>query len=66
MRDSTPWFLEKEEDKILMLTLALNNKRERKWVYEINLTRPKFGEYHQSMQELEDDEEKMKTILQII
>ena len=31
---------------MLMLTLALNNKRERKWVYEINLASANFGEYH--------------------
>ena len=58
MGDGTVWFLEEEmeEDKLLLLILALNNKRQRKWVHEMNLARAKYGKYH-LMQMLEDDEE---------
>ena len=63
MGDDNVWFLEeemeeKEEDELLLLILTLNNKRQRKWVYEMNLARAKYGEY--LMQMLEDDEEKFQ------
>lgn len=56
MGDCAPRCLEKEEDEWLMITRALNNRRERKWVDEVNLVRTKLGEYHQ-LKELEGEEE---------
>jgi len=47
------------DDEILLL-YAVGNKRERKWVQEVNMKRREFGVFHRLMNQLCQDEVKFK------
>ena len=51
-----PW----ESDDEVLLLYAVGNKRERKWVHEVNMKRREFGEFHNLMKQLRQDEVKFK------
>jgi len=51
-----PW----ESDDEVLLLYAVGNKRERKWVHEVNMKRREFGEFHHLMKQLPLDEVKFK------
>jgi len=54
-----PWEGDDSDDKVLLL-YAVGNKRERKWVHEVNMKRREFGEFHHLMKRLRQDEVKFK------
>ena len=47
------------DDEVLLL-YAVGNKRERKWVHEVNMKRRDSGEFHHLMKQLRQDEVKFK------
>ena len=51
-----PW----ESDDEVLLLYAVGNKRERKWVHEVDMKRREFGEFHHLMKQLRQDEVKFK------
>jgi len=53
------WESDDSEDDVLLL-YAVGNKRERKWVHEVNMKRGEFGEFHLLMKQLRQDEVKFK------
>jgi len=54
-----PWGSDDSDDEVLLL-YAVGNKRERKWVHEVNMKRTEFGELHYLMKKLRQDEFKFK------
>jgi len=54
-----PWESDDSDDEVLLL-YAVGNKRERKWVHEVNVKRREYGEFHHLMKQLHQDEVKFK------
>ena len=54
-----PWECDDSDDEVLLL-YAVGNKRERKWVHEVNMKRREFGELHHLMKQLRQDKVKFK------
>ena len=46
-----PWESDDSDNEVLLL-YAVGNKRERKWVHEINTKRREFGEFHNLMKQI--------------
>ena len=59
-----PWESDDSDDEVLLL-YAVGNKRERKWVHEVNMKRREFGEFHHLMKQLRQDEVKFKEYFQM-
>jgi len=57
--DGLPWESDDSDDDVLLL-YAVGNKRERKWVHELNMKRREFGEFHHLMKQLRQDEMKFE------
>ena len=54
-----PWESDDSDNEVLLL-YAVGNKRERKWVHEVNMKRRESGEFHHLMKQLRHDEVKFK------
>ena len=54
-----------DSDGEVLLLYAVGNKRERKWVHEVNMKRREFGEFHHLMKQLCQDEVKFKEYFQM-
>jgi len=54
-----PWESDDSDNEVLLL-YAVGNKRETKWVHEVNMKRREFGEFHHQMKQLRQDEAKFK------
>jgi len=54
-----PWESDDNDDDVLLL-YAVVNKRERKWVHEVNMKGREFGEFHHLMKQLRQNEFKFK------
>jgi len=52
-----PWGSDDSDDEVLLL-YAVVNKRERKWVHEVNMKRREYGEFHHLMKQLRQNEVK--------
>jgi hypothetical protein len=53
------WESDVSDDGVLLLH-AVGNKRERKWVHEVNMKRGESGEFHHLMKQLYQNEVKFK------
>jgi len=58
------WESDYSDDEVLLL-YVVGNKRERKWVHEVNMKRSEFGEFHHLMIQLRQDEVKFKEYFRI-
>ena len=54
-----PWESDDSDDEVLLL-YTVGNKREIKWVHEVNMKRRESGEFHHLMKQLRQDEVKFK------
>ena len=59
-----PWESDDSDDEVLLL-YAVGNKRERKWVHEVNMKRRESGEFHHLMKQLRQDEVKFKEYFRV-
>jgi hypothetical protein len=59
MAGRLPWESDVSDDEVLLL-YAVGNKRQRKWVHEVYMKRREFGEFHDLMKQLRQDEVKFK------
>jgi len=53
------WESDDSDDEVLLF-YAVVNKRERKWLHEVNMKRREFGEFHPLMKQLRQDEDTFK------
>jgi len=53
-----PWGSDDSDDEVLLY--AVGNKREWKWVHDVNMKRREFGEFHHLMKQLRQDKVKFK------
>ena len=60
-----PWGSDDSDDEVLLL-YAVGNKRERKWVHEVNMKRREFGEFLHLMKQLRQDKLNSKNIFECV
>lgn len=59
-----PWESDDCDSGVLLL-YAVGNKRERKWVHEVNMKRREFDEFHHLMKQLREEEVKFKEYFRV-